>query len=195
MHLPFSQACENNKHPILKVISPLLTQAKTLLEVGSGTGQHAEYFAQQLPHLRWQASDQAINLPHLNCRFNLAELGNLPLAIELDVSGNWPVSTFDAIYTANTLHIMSKPLVESFFNGLAIVSKSNSQLFIYGPFNYQGQFTSQSNADFHVWLTQNNPLSGIRDIEWIMDLAVQQGFQLQTDFEMPANNRLLHFSR
>lgn len=195
VHLPFSQACENNKQPILQVISPLLSQAKTLLEVGSGTGQHAEFFARQLPYLHWQASDQAINLPHLNCRFDLAKLANLPQAIELDVSGKWPTNKFDVIYTANTLHIMSKPLVEAFFNGLPEVTATDTQLFIYGPFNYQGKFSSQSNAEFNVWLTNNNPLSGIRDIEWIVELAQQQGFIFQTDFSMPANNQLLHFIR
>ncbi|UJF23525.1 DUF938 domain-containing protein [Shewanella sp. OMA3-2] len=192
-HLPFSQACENNKQPILDIIAPRLNQPLNLLEVGTGTGQHAVFFANQLPHIYWQASDQVINLNHINARIKHANLVNLPTAIALDVSQQWPKQIYDVIYSANTLHIMSRQLVEAFFIGVGQVTQINSQVFIYGPFNYQGQFTSESNANFEQWLKQHNPLSGIRDIEWILALAKAQQLTLINDFSMPANNRLLHF--
>lgn len=192
-HLPFSQACENNKQPILDILAPRLSLQCNLLEVGTGTGQHAVFFARQLPHVCWQTSDQVVNLHHINARIAHADLVNLPTALTLDVSQPWPKQIFDAVYTANTLHIMSRQLVEAFFVGVGQVTKINSHVFIYGPFNYQGQFTSESNANFEQWLKQNNPLSGIRDIEWILALAKTQQLILIDDFSMPANNRLLHF--
>ncbi|WP_434938003.1 DUF938 domain-containing protein [Shewanella sp. HL-SH8] len=191
--LPFSQACENNKQPILDIIAPRLIKPLHLLEVGTGTGQHAVFFARQLPHICWQASDQVVNLNHINARIAQANIINLPAAIALDVSQQWPKQIFDAIYTANTLHIMSSKLVEAFFVGVGQVTKVNSQVFIYGPFNYNGHFTSDSNANFEQWLKQNDPSSGIRDIEWILELAKAQQLMLIDDFSMPANNRLLHF--
>jgi len=191
--LPFSQACENNQRPILDVLKPKLTDSLQLLEVGSGTGQHATFFAHQLPHLTWQASDQHCNINHINCRINHFKRSNLPSAIALDISQTWPTQNYDAVFTANTLHIVNRQLVEAFFAGVAKITLTNANLFIYGPFNYQKQYTSDSNANFDIWLKQRDPQSGIRDIEWIVELANAQQFELVEDVSMPANNRLLHF--
>ncbi|GGP73544.1 DUF938 domain-containing protein [Shewanella ulleungensis] len=195
--LPFSQACENNKHAILTHLQQWLTHTTQVLEVGSGTGQHCVFFAENLPHLRWQPSDQAHYLDHLQARLQHYPLNNLADGIELDVNQSWPqlADAIDAIYTANTLHIMSPALVEVFFVGCGKVLANKGCVVIYGPFNYLGEFTSDSNAQFDVWLKQQHPLSGIRDIEWIISLAKQQGLILTEDVAMPANNRMLYFTR
>ncbi|WP_394203629.1 DUF938 domain-containing protein [Shewanella waksmanii] len=196
MNLPFSQACENNKQPIYEQLASIFSQKQHILEIGSGTGQHACFFANNLSHLIWQSSDQPAYLADLNCRIEQAKLTNLPLALPLDVAAPNSAITqqkFDGIYSANTLHIMSKPLVEKFFSLVGSITQTGASLVIYGPFNYQGRYTSDSNRDFDQWLLARDPLSAIRDIEWITSLAEQQGFTLQQDFALPANNRLLHF--
>ncbi|GGQ10983.1 DUF938 domain-containing protein [Shewanella litoralis] len=195
--LPFSQACENNKHAILSCLAQWLTDTTQVLEIGSGTGQHCVFFAEHLPHLCWQPSDQPHYLANLQARLQHYPLNNLADGIELDVSQSWPklATAIDAIYSANTLHIMSPALVEAFFVGCAKVLVPKGCVVIYGPFNYSGEFTSDSNAQFDVWLKQQHPLSGIRDIEWITALAKQQGLILTEDVQMPANNRMLYFTR
>ncbi|MDO6618818.1 DUF938 domain-containing protein [Shewanella sp. 6_MG-2023] len=197
--LPFSQACENNKKPILTELKSVFSSSTQVLEIGSGTGQHCVYFAKHLPRLIWQASDQSDYLAQLNSRIHIEGPENLLAAIELDVTKAWPsaqiATNIDGLFSANTLHIMSESMVVAFFEGLGQYLNLHANVAIYGPFNYQGQFSSDSNAQFDMWLKQNNPQSGIRDIEWITSLASDQGLSLQADTSMPANNRLLHFSR
>ncbi|WP_064791624.1 DUF938 domain-containing protein [Shewanella woodyi] len=194
--LPFSQACENNKAPILDAIRPLFLNSTHLLEIGTGTAQHAVHFAQHLPHLIWQTSDQQAYLEGIEMRLAQVQLMNLRKPLALDVTQTWPLSkqaNIDAMFTANTLHIMSKEMVEAFFNGVGEHLQPQGQLCIYGPFNYEGNYTSESNARFDIWLAEQNPQSAIRDIEWIVQLAKGQGLKLMADHTMPANNRLLHF--
>lgn len=194
--LPYSQACENNKVPILSVIKPAFAHCTRVLEVGSGTGQHAVYFASQLPQLVWQCSDQPAYLPDLQRRLQHEASSNLPAALPLDIrQSDWHEPAADGVFTANTLHIMSWQVVQQFFQRLDTLAACNATLCIYGPFNYQGQFTSESNHHFHHSLQQRDPAMGIRDQEAIVQLAQASGFQLQADHSMPANNRLLHFSR
>lgn len=196
-HLPFSQACENNKQPILSLLMQWFAQSNHVLEVGSGTGQHCVHFAAHLDHLHWQPSDQLTYLANLQARLAHFPLCNLADPVALDVSQSWPQFTtqVDAIYSANTLHIMSKPLVEAFFAGCGQVLATPGCVAVYGPFNYAGQYTSASNQQFDDWLKQQNPHSGIRDIEWITSLAKQHDLHLQQDVAMPANNRMLYFTR
>ncbi|WP_394392476.1 DUF938 domain-containing protein [Shewanella woodyi] len=194
--LPFSQACENNKAPILDAIRPLLLNSKHLLEIGTGTAQHAVHFAEHLPHLIWQTSDQQGYLEGIEMRLAQVQLMNLRKPLTLDVTQTWPLpkqANIDAMFTANTLHIMAKEMVEAFFNGVGEHLQPQGQLCIYGPFNYEGNYTSESNARFDIWLAEQNPQSAIRDIEWIVQLAKGQGLKLMADHTMPANNRLLHF--
>lgn len=195
--LPFSQACENNKQPILSLLTQWFAQSNHVLEVGSGTGQHCVHFATHLDHLHWQPSDQLTYLANLQARLAHFPLGNLADPVALDVSQSWPQFTnqVDAVYSANTLHIMSKPLVEAFFAGCGQVLATQGCVAVYGPFNYAGQYTSVSNQQFDDWLKQQNPHSGIRDIEWITSLAKQHDLHLQQDVAMPANNRMLYFTR
>jgi hypothetical protein len=163
----------------------VLARTSKVLEIGSGTGQHAAYFAPELPHLVWQPSDVAANLP------GIREWGVTP--VELDVDGEWTVVDADAVFTANTCHIMSWPQVERMFAGIAKMPSLNV-VCIYGPFNYGGRPTSESNARFDAMLRARDPLSGLRDFEAMVALAAKAGLALQEDNPMPANNRLLVFS-
>ena len=187
----YSAACDQNKDPILKVIKPLLLNTKSVLEVGSGTGQHCVYFAKELPHLTWQASDQSMYLPSVSAWIDDAKLANTPKALKLNVDLDWPEDKYQAIYSANTVHIMSWEMVLNFFKGVGQVLDKGGVFILYGPFNYQGQYTSQSNANFDLLLKDNNPLSAIRDFEALNQLAQKVGLSLVNDFAMPANNRIL----
>lgn len=196
MNKPFSQACENNKQPILNVLRQAFAAAESVLEIGSGTGQHAVHFARHLPHLHWQPSDVAANIAGIKLWLTEAALDNLAVPLELDVNqAQWHLAPVDGVYSANTLHIMSQSEVERFFDKLASLLKQHTVLCLYGPFNYSGQYTSPSNAQFDCWLKQQNPHSAIRDFEWIDSLAVNIGLTLYRDHAMPANNRLLEYHR
>ncbi len=191
-HLPFSPACERNQDPILSVLKPLLINSCHLLEIGSGTGQHAVYFAKNLPHVTWHTSDLSENHIAINSWLNAKKLPNTRAPFELNVQKEqWPEQKFDVIYSANTLHIMSWKAVEQFFAQLDQHITSKGLLIIYGPFNYQGKFTSDSNQQFEQWLKSEDPQRGIRDFEAVNDLAEHAGLSLINDNEMPANNRLI----
>lgn len=194
--LPYSQACENNKAPILAVLKSAFSGRQRVLEIGSGTGQHAVHFAEHLPHLTWQASDQVVYLADLDERIRRSGLHNLPKAVRLDICNDpAPQAASDAVFTANTLHIMSWLMVERFFSRLPELTQDHASLCIYGPFNYGGQFTSASNHAFDLSLKSRDPAMGIRDVEKIIELAGAQGFDLHQDLTMPANNRLLWFEK
>lgn len=192
---PFSQACENNKGPILAVLREHLTKPARLLEVGSGTGQHATWLAQHLPHVQWQPSDVLDNLAGIQLWLNDTPCSNILKPIELDVRHSWPQGPYDALFTANSLHIMSQHSAALCIARGASALSSEGLFMIYGPFNYQGRFTSDSNAQFQQWLQARNPESGIRDAEWVMGTMAQHGLTPVQDHEMPANNRLLVFQR
>jgi len=196
--LPFSQSCENNKAPILDVIKTVFAQSTHVLEIGTGSAQHAVYFSRHLPHLIWQTSDQAPYLEGIEMRLAQTRLPNLKAPLVLDVSKVWPLAnsnSIDAIFTANTLHIMSKEMVEAFFTGVGEHLAPTGQLCIYGPFNYDGEYSSESNASFDIWLREKDHRSAIRDIEWVQALALKHGLTLTADLPMPANNRLLHLTK
>lgn len=192
MSKAFSQACENNKGPILQVLGRQFADSGKVLEIGSGTGQHAVFFAANLPHLIWQTSD--LPASHASIRAWIAEaaLANVREPVLLDVDNPvWPVSDFDSIFSANTCHIMAWQSVEKLFAGIARYLPEGGKCCIYGPFNYHGAYTSDSNARFDQWLQQQYPHQGIRDFEAVDRLAQQAGLQLLEDNAMPANNRLL----
>lgn len=195
MELPFSQACENNKDPMLEVLEVAFANASQVLEVGSGTGQHAVYFAKKLSHLEWQASDQPEYLPGVKARIEKEGVPGQPLPVEFDVFQSAPDGQFDALFTANTCHIMPKEGVEALFNHLGDKLKSVKFLCIYGPFNDNGHFTSDSNRAFDQSLRTRDSQMGIRDKQWIAQLASQHGFHLKNTHTMPANNQLLEFQR
>jgi len=176
----------------LQVISRVFFRPTTVWEIGSGTGQHACYFAGQLPHVDWQPTDRQENIPGIRLWLEDAQLSNLKPPIALDVADAiWPCDGIDGLFTANTLHIMSREEVGLFFDRLAVCLNADARVCIYGPFNYDGRYTSDSNARFDAWLKSRDALSGIRDFEDILCLATAIGLNLQSDTAMPANNRLL----
>ena len=190
--LPFSQACENNKAFILEVLLEAFTDRREVLEIASGTGQHACHFAAHMPWLRWQPTELPENLPLLTPRCRAYPGANLLTPLALDVREPiWPSAIPDALFSANSLHIMGFAAVERFFTALENQAGSDAVLAIYGPFNYGGTYTSASNARFDQWLAQQHPASAIRDFEAVDRLAAGAGFALQQDHAMPANNRLL----
>ena len=194
--LPFSEACERNKEPILAILRTAFADRAQVLEIGSGTGQHAVHFAAALPHLIWQPTEQLKYLSDLNSRVKLEGPANLRPPTLLDVNQSvWPLRSADAIFTANTLHIMGWAEVQAMFRGLNSVLAARGILCIYGPFRYGGRYTSESNRDFDRMLLERDPLSGLRDINDLSSLAERYGLQLKEDHDLPANNRLLLFVR
>ena len=189
MNLPFAKAAEQNKEVILQAIRPYLRGK--VLEIGSGSGQHAAYFASLLPELHWQTSDLEPNLSGIRARVDASGLDNLPPPLFLDAKGAWPEREFDTIYTANSFHIMDSTAVAACIEGCGNCLSAGGHFIVYGPFNYAGDFTSASNAQFDAMLKANDPASGIKDFEWLDSLARSAGMKLVTDVKMPANNRSL----
>lgn len=192
---PWSEACERNRAPILEVLRLAFAGATRVLEVGSGTGQHAVFFAAALPHLAWQPSDRAEHLAGIAAWRDEAGLPNLLAPLVLDVDGEWPVAECDALFTANTLHIMSWASVEHFFRGAGRALPPGGVLAVYGPFSYGGRHTAESNARFDLFLRARDPLSGVRDFDAVCALAHSHGLAFCDDHALPANNRLLIWRR
>ncbi len=194
--LAVSEACERNKGPILAVLEGELAASRAVLEIGSGTGQHAVHFARHLPHLSWQPSELPGQLAALTERILAEGPPNLAPAIALDVRAHpWPVERVDAVFSANTLHIMAWDAVEHFFRGVGAVLAAPGVLCVYGPFRYRGGYTSDSNAEFDRHLQRRDRLSGIRDFEALQRLAAAAGLELAADHAMPANNQTLVWRR
>jgi len=189
---PFSQACENNKEVILQKIALVFDQPGTILEIGTGTGQHAVHFAKNLPHIIWQPSDQAENYQLCLPWLAEAELPNINRPLVLDVNTrSWQIPPINGVFSANTAHIMSWPDVEAMFRGVSANLHNGEAFCLYGPFNYNGQFSSPSNRQFDEYLKNRNSTMGIRDLDDLKKIGTANGLDLEADFEMPANNRLL----
>lgn len=194
--LPFSQSCENNKAFIAEYLLTLFAGQREVLEIASGTGQHATFFAGLLPTVRWQPTEIPANMDSLMPRYEAYSGANMLPPRSLDVcSRPWKVDVPDAIFTANSLHIMPFSAVQELFLELGERASLGTLLVVYGPFNYNGQYTSESNARFDVWLAAQHPESAIRDFEKVNELANEAGFLLREDHSMPANNRLLVWCR
>ena len=193
---PYSEACERNREPILAVLREAFADRRKVLEVGSGTGQHAVHFAAGLPHLAWQPSERAEHLRGIRMWCDEAGLANLLAPIELDVNQDpWPDTQADAVFSANTLHIMAWPEVQTLFERIGGMLPADGVLAVYGPFAYGGRHTSESNARFDLMLRDRDPRSGIRSFEDVDALARAQGLSLVRDVAMPANNRTLVWRR
>lgn len=201
---PFAPACERNREPILDVLRTHFAGCREVLEIGSGTGQHAVHFAGAMPWLRWQASDHADHLPGIRAWLDEAGLTNTLPPLELQAvvgaqpslhplpslpEGDDGAPGFDAVFSANTLHIMGWAQVQALFAGLPALMAPRATLVVYGPFNYEGEFTSDSNREFDAWLKARDAVSGIRDAEAVDALAASVGLELVDDLAMPANNR------
>jgi SAM-dependent methyltransferase len=188
----FSEACEQNKSPILAVLRETFAETRRILEIGSGTGQHAVHFARHLPHLHWQTSDLPEHHPSIRAWMAESRLTNLGTPLELDVmAGPWPRESFDGVFSANTAHIMHWPAVCRMYAGIGRLLGDRGVFCLYGPFNYHNAYTSPSNERFDGWLRARDPGSGIRNFEDLDALARAHGLHLQSDHGMPVNNRLL----
>jgi SAM-dependent methyltransferase len=193
---PFSEACERNRDPILAVLRQWFVQPGNVLEIGSGTGQHAVHFAGHLPHLEWQPTDREENLPGIRSWADEAKLGNLRSPQPLDVRAErWPEGQFLYVFTANTAHIMHWPEVEAMFAGIGRVLRPGGVFCLYGPVNRDGQFTSESNRAFDASLKDRDPAMGIRDDRELKRLGERAGLVFAGDHSMPAKNRLLAWTR
>jgi cyclopropane fatty-acyl-phospholipid synthase-like methyltransferase len=193
---PYSAACERNRDPILGVLRGFFADRRHVLEIGSGTGQHATYFAAAMPWLEWQASDRAENLDGIRSWLDPAALANTPAPLPLvGARDARPAGPFDALYSANTLHIMGWSEVEALFAALPRVATADAKLAIYGPFNVDGRFSSDSNAAFDASLKARAPHMGLRDVAAVDALARAAGFAHLEDVALPANNRILLWQR
>lgn len=183
-------ACERNQKYILEVLQEILPDKKNLLEIGSGTGQHAVYLAPYFPELSWQPTDLKENLPSINAWREEHPSRNLGIPAVLDLSnGSWPVDKYDAVVCINTIHIVAWELVENLFKGVGETLSSGGIFYVYGPYKYVNQELVESNQKFDVWLKDRDPVSGIRDFEKVNELANENKLELLFDKSMPANNR------
>ena len=193
---PFSPACERNREAIAGVLEPLFADIESVLEIGSGTGQHAVYFGARMPHLLWQTSDLPHNHQGIRQWLDEAALPNVLPPVSLDVDDAlWPVQRVDAVFTANTLHIAAWSSVQNMFAGVSRLLDEDGLFCVYGPFRYGARHTSESNARFDASLRSQNPLSGIREIGAVLELAQGASLVIAADHAMPANNRLLVFGK
>ncbi len=192
MSRPFSESCVQNREPILEILQRYLQDAKSLLEIGSGTGQHAVYFAPKFPHLTWQTSDRDENHPGIRAWMDEMPADNIRSPLGLDVSTDvWPQQDFDVVFSANTTHIMCESDVIAMFNGVASLLSNGGRFLLYGPFNIGGRYTAASNERFDQWLKAQDPLMGVRDRDWLEALAEAAGMQLEETIDMPADNKTL----
>ena len=200
-NLPFSQACENNQQPILEVLQQELKNSHHVLEVGSGTGQHSVYFAPRLTHLHWQTSDVYANHAIINAWHAAYPAPNLYAPLSFDVaSDSIPINKtinapYDAVFTANTLHIMSWFLVRKLLELVGNMLPLEGKFIIYGPFNENGRYSSESNRQFDHSLRQRDSNSGIRHLEDVIDLANTYHLILSRRYAMPSNNQILVFEK
>jgi len=192
---PFAAAADQNRDDILRVLDQILKHKNKVLEIGSGTGQHAVYFSQYLPHLTWQASDIRSMLGGIQLWIEEANLPNLPNVIELDVNQSWPTEKFDAAFAANIAHIMHSQDIEALFKGLSSTLCENAIFCLYGPFNINGHYTSESNQRFDVWLKQRDAKSGLRDKQQLDHLAIKNNLSPDKSWDMPANNKILSWKK
>jgi hypothetical protein len=189
---PRSEACERNRDAILKVLMQWFLEPGTALEIGSGTGQHAVYFARHLPHITWLCSDLEDNRPGIRAWVSDSKLPNLPPPLRLDVSDTaWPVARAKYVFSSNTAHIMNWTQVHAMFAGVAKTLLPRGVFCLYGPINHKGEFTSDSNRAFDSLLRSQNDEMGLRDDLALITLAKRNNMQLSGDYWLPANNRVL----
>ena len=189
---PYAESCDQNRDPIIQVLKHVFSHTKSVLEIGSGTGQHAVYFARHLPHLKWQTSDVIENHTGIQLWLDDEKTVNVLPPLKLNVSQDiWPDEQYDGVFSANTAHIMAWPMVQDMFYGIAKILEPGGKFCLYGPFNYGGTYTSESNTRFDVWLKNRDINSGIRDFEALEELATRGNLSIEKDYAMPANNRIL----
>jgi SAM-dependent methyltransferase len=186
-----------NRDPILDVLRRVLPAEGLVLEIASGSGEHASYFAERLPSLSWQPTDsnpQAI--ASIAAHRTAANAANLLPPLHLDVtSAQWPIEHADVVMCNNMIHISPWAATEGLIAGAARALPAGGMLFLYGPYKIDGRHTAPSNHDFDIDLKRRNPAWGIRDLADVEDLARRHGFDLAETVPMPANNLSVVFRR
>ncbi len=195
LNKPFAEAAHQNRDDILNVLREAFADVSRVLEIGSGTGQHAVYFAEHLDYLLWQTSDKTHMLEGIQLWINHATLANTPDPITLDVNSAWPTEKYDAVFAANIIHIMHWPEIESLFKGVSATLCKGGIVCLYGPFNIDNCYTSESNERFDQWLKQRDPQSGLRDKEALDTLAINNDLHPHKNWQMPANNKMLSWKK
>jgi cyclopropane fatty-acyl-phospholipid synthase-like methyltransferase len=190
---PYSEACDQNREPILAVLQRFIAaDTKALLEIGSGTGQHAVYFAPEFAHMHWQTSDVQDNHPGIHAWLTDMPSDNVAAPLALDVlQDDWPSLQYDIVFSANTAHIMSETAVVAMFTGVGQILAEGQYFLLYGPFNIDGKYTAPSNERFDQWLKARDPQMGVRDVGWLQTVAQQQGLIVQEVIDMPADNKIV----
>ena len=192
----YSQAAENNKAPIADVMGKHLPPDASVLEIGSGAGQHALHMSHTFPGITWLPSERKAVVPILMANLALYESNNIQPPLVLDLADfTWSGDPVDAVYAANVMHIVSDSLGKRLVQLAADALRSSGLLMLYGPYKYNGQFTTESNAAFDQWLKDRDPASGVRDFEAVIATAQCSGLTLAQDHAMPANNQMLIFER
>ena len=192
----YSQAAENNKAPIADVMGKHLPPDASILEIGSGAGQHALHMSHTFPGITWLPTEREAVVPILRANLALYESNNIQPPLVLDLADfTWSGDLVDAVYAANVMHIVSESLGERLVQLAAEALKPSGLLMLYGPYKYDGQFTTESNASFDQWLKDRDPASGLRDFETVIATAQGSGLTLAQDYAMPANNQMLIFER
>lgn len=192
----FAPSFERNKDFILPVLQEVLPEIGMVLEIGSGTGQHAAFFAAHLPQLIWQPTDLAANLASIALWQAESGLSNLRAPLELDLLRDvWPVMSAHALACINTVHIVAWQGVENLFAGAGRTLSPGGVLFVYGAYRYATRPLEPSNEDFDRWLKARDPASGVRDFEAVNALAQQHGLTLAGDRAMPGNNRCIWWTK
>ena len=187
---------DRNKDEIFAVLQEVLPQSGLVLEIGSGTGQHAVYFAARLPHLLWQPTDLVPNLPSIRAWCAEANLPNLRAPLELDLlAAHWPVASAQAVVCINTTHIVAWPGVENLFAGVARILAPGGVLYVYGAYRYATRPLEPSNEEFDRWLKARDPVSSVRDFEAVNALAQRNSLHLTQDRAMPGNNRSIWWTK
>lgn len=196
MTRPFSPASERNKQPIFRVVDTLLPEGARVLEIGAGTGQHAEFFTLKRPDLDWLATDVGARIADLE---GVAHATGSPPRFRVEPlelgQDDWPDGPFDAVFTANTLHIMPWPNTARLIEGASRLLSPAGLLICYGPFKAQGRHNADSNIEFDQSLRARDPLMGIRDLVELRRLGEQFALPVRSEISLPANNRLIVFGK
>ncbi len=189
---PHAPATDRNKQAILSVIRQEFGDCSSILEIGSGTGQHAVHFAAELDHVTWQTSDVQENHAGIRSWLRDAALPNVRAPFVLDVlTAPVPDERYDGVFSANTAHIMSFEGVEKMFSLVGSVLNDSGVFVLYGPFRQKGEFNAPSNAAFHESLRQQNHEMGVRHLEDLDRLAAKGGMRRARVYAMPANNHIV----
>lgn len=193
---PEAPATDRNRESILDVLRNEFETVRSVLEIGSGSGQHAVFFGRELPWLKWQTSDRQQNHVGINAWIADASLKNVysPLSLDVEEVAGVP-GEYDAVFSANTAHIMNLDAVRSMFTIVGKCLAAEGRFCLYGPFKLDGEFTSKSNEAFDASLKLQDPRMGIRDLATLHEFASDSGLTHENAYAMPANNMLIVWRR